>query len=233
MGCGARTTVHPTSPCTRGPQSVRMSSKKRVEAVHDLDAMTVLPNSPTQSPEDKLDLEESSDEQMFVERVEDGARLWSSMNTEDVEANRNQPFPTPPDRRMHDRHLRRIEDLGRQMAVAFSSFTTEVWLGGTQYNGHAVRNLVDPPDSSTMSLDLGHQEYTSLEKEKGQVLSNAERKEEEQELQHEQEQEEASLAACGVLVSALRCMSEYRTAENAANTRGYAKSVFEVRRNVG
>ena len=127
MGCGASTTVHPTSPCTRGPQSLRMSSKKRVEAVHDLDAMTVLPNSPTQSPEDKLDFEESSDEQMFVERVEDGARLWSSMNTEDAEANRNQPFPTPPDRRMHDRHLRRIEDLGRQMAETPHAFALVVW----------------------------------------------------------------------------------------------------------
>ncbi|CAE7794226.1 unnamed protein product [Symbiodinium sp. CCMP2592] len=125
MGCGASTAVHPTRPCTRGPQSIRMSSKKRVEAVLDLDAMTVLPNSPTQSPEEKLDLEEA-DEQMSIEGVEDGARLWSSMNIEDVEANRNQPFPTPPDRRMHDRHLRRIEDLGRQMAETPHAFSLVV-----------------------------------------------------------------------------------------------------------
>ncbi|CAE7722558.1 unnamed protein product [Symbiodinium sp. CCMP2456] len=125
MGCGASTTVHPTSPCSRGPQSLRMS-KKRVEAVLDLDAMTVLPNSPTQSPDERLDLEESSDEQMSVEGVEDEARLWSSMNIEDVEANRNQPFPTPPDRRMHDRHLRRIEHLGRQMAETPHAFALVV-----------------------------------------------------------------------------------------------------------
>ncbi|CAE7276585.1 pkbA [Symbiodinium sp. CCMP2592] len=52
--------------------------------------------------------------------------IWSSMKSDNFQASDEHGHPSPPDRRMHDRHLRRLDRLQNFVVADPESFESEV-----------------------------------------------------------------------------------------------------------
>ncbi|CAE7653753.1 unnamed protein product [Symbiodinium microadriaticum] len=112
---------------------------KRTAKVHDLDVTAILPDktlatSQVQKTTKADDLaavqpdecQETAEAHYDVEEFEIEAQHWSSMRSADVKATRNNRFPSPPDRRLHEQHLKKMDRLQDDLTMDPHLFETLV-----------------------------------------------------------------------------------------------------------
>ena len=144
MGCGASTARVPPAPLppdASGKKLLRLGtpSEKRDMKVHNLHhlEMTLLRKQTRAAAKTRKSQKGISDmlrsidvdgtqDQLDVEEVELEAQNWLSMKSEEGEPNSANVYPSLPNRRMHEWHLRRIERLQQDLLVDPSVFETIV-----------------------------------------------------------------------------------------------------------
>mmetsp|Transcript_66734 Transcript_66734/g.156432 ORF Transcript_66734/g.156432 Transcript_66734/m.156432 type:complete len:181 (-) Transcript_66734:90-632(-) len=136
MGCGASTGSSRDAwpavgePACQGHGLRIRKPMQRTAKVHDLDVTAILPDKTlvtsqgqkTTTADDLAamepdECEETAEARYDVEEFEIEAQPWSSMKSADVKATRNNPFPSPPDRRLHEQHLKRMDRLRNDLTM--------------------------------------------------------------------------------------------------------------------
>ena len=113
--------VSPATP----PRKKSWEKKRAADLVIDLDVNDILPNQVAHTQDADvsiesdtwMDLEDEPEERALAD-INQGAELWKSMQSQDENPARQQLYPTPPDRRTHDWHIKRIDRLQRTVAAA-------------------------------------------------------------------------------------------------------------------
>ncbi|CAE7480387.1 unnamed protein product [Symbiodinium sp. CCMP2456] len=138
MGCGASTAPRVAWPAPPDAKlRLRPSSEKRDMKVHNLHHLqmgllrkqTCAAAKPCESQNGVSDMLRSIDgtqDQLDVEEIELEAQTFFSMKSEESDAHRANMYPSLPNRRMHERHLQRIERLQQDLLVDPSLFESIV-----------------------------------------------------------------------------------------------------------